>query len=406
MFKLNGPFKKRHLYLGCLALLVASCSQEENFNGKQNEMVNTMTSSEQMAYAKKNLLTLGNAVVSLSNDKEFKTSLYKGVEKAFDGERNVLIKDLSAIETQTGRNSDKLKQTLVGIAGDESMANKALQAFDNIGNTNYYPQVFIPFYDDLKQAGKIGIEEPVLVVLAEHGDVFPGYKIGKDGQLNETSFLIDESFAKQHEVWVLSINERVDQNGNVISELASLSDKGTGNGRTQSAYYPDAIFYQVKCTQHKESWAAGASEVNIKRYMSTYDYTQYTGFDHAKEYSTEDERNDGDGWRIYQFSRSDVSNERVKTIYWYYVSDWPNQQMEIENSQYVHTDYMYYVIFEYDAWPTAMNDISIPDAANTGDGLLTSYRSSEIYYTIGYIPESYADGWTIDWGGFWAVSWH
>lgn len=64
-----------------------------------------------------------------------------------------------------------------------------------------------------------------------------------------------------------------------------------------------------------------------------------------------------------------------------------------------HTDYLYYLIFEYDAWPTGLrSDGNIWDASNQNP-FNSKYRSSDIYYAIGSINEYTADGSNILQGG-------
>jgi hypothetical protein len=391
----------RYCLIGSLTLIGIACQDESLTSKKQEKPFDAMQDAERVDYAKENLLAIGNAAISLSReDVSFRQTIYSEIEKTFDGDYNVLIRTLTGAPVN-GRREGKLYTSVVKVTGSAENAEQALTAFNSVEGKNYYPQIFIPFYEDLSHEGKIGVAEPMIVIAALDEPTYPGYKLDQEGKLVETGLTIDESYARENEVWVISINERADSDGNVSKDLSE-----NGSGRTKGAYFPDARFEFIKCSMHKESWAAGGSEVHIKRYISFFNYDQF-GAVHSGELTSEDDPGDGDGWRIYQFTRADVDANKKINRKWLYMSGWPTREISIGNGQSAHTDYLYYVIFEYDAWPAGLKVASIPDAGNSGNFIDTNFRSTETMYQMGYIPEGSANFWLLDKpGGFWAESWY
>ncbi|NJN40911.1 MAG: hypothetical protein HC811_00365, partial [Flammeovirgaceae bacterium] len=151
-------------------------------------------------------------------------------------------------------------------------------------------------------------------------------------------------------------------------------------------------FATIKIDSHKEEWVAGASEVHIKRYYSFYRFDQYSSNPVAKNVTTEDAVNDGDGWRIKEVKRKDVG--KTLTVNWIYALNWPIEFYNFPNGSSYHTDYFYYVVFEYDPWPTGLRNAYIPDAGSSGFTVYTCYRSADDFYKIGNIPEYGANYWS------------
>lgn len=339
-----------------------------------------LTNLQEVKFAEDNLKVYGKSILSLQPDKEFRKSFYSSIEESFDGERNVLFKTLLEID-KNPTNAKKLNDKILANSED------VLNAFNGIEGKNYYPQVFIPYYDELKDKGKLSTKPPTLVIYTHDSpnSLYQGYSLNDNGTLVELKTLISEDYAKENEVWVVSINERVDDKGDVYSEYKT-------NGRTLGASYPNAKFVTIKIDSHKEVWVSGGSEVHIKRYLSFYRYDQYSSSPAVLQVTSEDAFNDGDGWRITEVKRKDVG--KTLTVNWTYVGDWPNKYYNFQDGSSYHTDYFYYVVFEYDPWPTGMRTASIPDLGLSGLFIPTNYRSADTYYNQSYIPEGGANYWT------------
>lgn len=109
-------------------------------------------------FAQANLKFYAQSVLAMQNESGFRADLYAAVEEAFDGEKNVLFKTLMD-DSRNPKNARSLKDNL------QQLSSNALTAFNNIEGNNYYPQLYIPFYDELKATGKLGKSEPKLLFI-------------------------------------------------------------------------------------------------------------------------------------------------------------------------------------------------------------------------------------------------
>lgn len=324
----------------------------------------------------------------MASDREFREIVYHQIEERANGDDNVLIETLSKIEASNRQTFGARMNDLVNVEGGiEGTLNK----FRGIEGHDLHPQIYIPFYDKVMERRRANSqsktsflqEEPVVVLFdgVDPGDdsevIYTGYHLNESGELTESNLEVDEEYALNNEVWVISINENVtDEDLESANVLVS---------------YPNVRFNKIKISSHKESWIAGASEVHIKRYLSFYAYALHSTSPTAAAYSSEDAVDDSDGWRIKKVHRADVG--KWLTFNWVYAQNWPVRMKDFGNGSIIHTDYFYYVVFEYDAWPTKMRSAYIPDAANSAE-FYTQYRSADVYYKIGFIPENSANGWS------------
>ena len=189
--------------------------------------------------------------------------------------------------------------------------------------------------------------------------------------------MIDEEFAQNNEVWVISLNERYFGENDSSSET-----NGSINGRTKSS--PSAIVDQIKIKCHKESWAAGASEVNILTLFSNWGATVLDLNVYGNGVY--------EGGEIYKFSRKDVRKQNNKDVNFYILNDWDDRAPDMP--------YGNYVIFEYDTWPTGRKTIEW----YVGATISIKYRSADIYYDLNTVYktnfyEYYVNNGCIEWLG-------
>ncbi len=328
---------------------MVSCEEQPEPLLKPTE--SSLIDVDAVKFAQENLKSYGKSILSFQTEIKFKKDLYSLIEESFDGERNVLFKTLLQ-EEKNPINSRNLTNKL------NKVSPTVLNAFDNIAGKNYFPQVFIPFYDVLKEKRKLSVKPPIVVIYTNDSpnSFYQGYSLDSEDNLIEIKELISEEYAKENEVWVISINERVDNNGN---PLAIYEKNDSNSGRTMAS--PSAIVDQMKCKCHKESWTAGASEVNIITIASDFGFFEYDINLYGK--------GDNEGGEIYKFSRSDVSNNRNKDLNFYIVNDWDERAPN--------KPYGSYVIFEYDTWPTGKRTASWELGGAT---LNWEYRSADGYY--------------------------
>lgn len=224
---------KMILALLIVATLTVSCKKEKE------QKMSTNPSTENCA------MSILEGIAKNSNQTEFKSAVHKLVQARFDGDDNVLCKELISQNRST--------------IGEPQM--EALLFFQNQG---LYPQIYIPFVEEVENRKT---DEPIVFINAIGADdsvtSLQGYYY-EDDVLKETSFLIDEEYAMNHEVWVISINERVDENGNPIMESfgdgINFIDDGAKASRSGIKF---EYVQKIKCLNLKkiESWIYGAPEL-------------------------------------------------------------------------------------------------------------------------------------------------
>jgi len=319
-------------------------------------------SENPVAYAEYNLSILGKGLLGLTTNSDFREVLYTEVDKQFDNEHNVLLKTLNQTCHDQGIDMCRISQIFLVENNIQSDFESTLAgAFKNIDGIDYYPQIFIPFFEEvLERNNNLGeYEKPVLVIYT--GDEtqleYNGFNMNEKGELIQLDFKIDEVYAERHEVWVLSINERTN---------SALKNDDASNGRESQIINAFYSFITVKC--HKESWAAGASEVWVVRRSTWYDARNpNTGQDALFIIGTER------GNQIIKRKRRDVKRKRYAVINWTY---WDGLDTNTWG------DYYIYVVFEYDAWPTGerTEQVVIPP----GVGVPIKYRSADGPYVSGF----------------------
>lgn len=221
-----------------LALLVAATLAVSCMKEKEQKM-STKPSTENFA------MSILEGIAQNSNQTEFKSAVHKLVQARFDGDDNVLCKEVISQKRSA--------------FGEPQM--EALLFFQNQG---LYPQIYIPFVEEVENRKT---DEPIVFVNAIGADdsvtSLQGYYY-EDDVLKETSFLIDEEYAMNHEVWVISINERVDENGNPIMESfgdgIDFIDDGAKASRSGIKF---EYVKKIKCPDLSEieSWFYGAPEL-------------------------------------------------------------------------------------------------------------------------------------------------
>jgi hypothetical protein len=248
--------KKLLVFLVVGGLMFFSCQSNEIYDADPVEA---------LAVESSKFNDIGHFVLTENRlDIGFKEFLYGEIEKQFDGDYNVLIDVL--LEKNT---SSKSK-----VLGFSSRLTDELQAQD------IYPQVFIPFYEELKAEGILGSKDPIVVFHTTDETIreYPGYTLNDKGELQKLDFLISENFAKQNEIWVISPNERVG-NGDFVSvdkdgEGRSLKVAAFGNG---DLYVAQIMVPDLGAI---ESWIEGKIELELRAFspgvpnLLNYSYPQ------------------------------------------------------------------------------------------------------------------------------------
>ncbi len=218
---------------------------------------------------------LGNRVktmiiglLELSVDSNFVSIVNYEVSKQFDDDDNVMLStlvdvsnenkiDLIALMDQSVNsyendlpNAEHSFDYYNSLSGQTNISN-IIDGFE-IDEINYYLQIYIPFADQVNLQ-----DTPIICFGHQEIETTIGYKLNSDNSISV--FEVDEEFAENNLIWIVSANESVDKNG-VYDRLANVpstinsSDFLKSTGRSLEVN-------QVKINETKESWLNGKAEV-------------------------------------------------------------------------------------------------------------------------------------------------
>jgi hypothetical protein len=174
------------------------------------------TSSEDILL-KTRLQELVQPMLAVAQNPQFRDLVFTGVARRFDGDDNVLLTDVIAEAEQT-----QIVDT--GSAAWQSLKAKVAQ-LQNMNGQTYYPQIYIPNFGD----GAVRDPEITLVVLETDlsRTQLPAYQISPSGDVQIKAEPVDEAYAEAHEVWVMSVNERVGLSSSDFATVRALDSIDT-----------------------------------------------------------------------------------------------------------------------------------------------------------------------------------
>lgn len=404
--------------------MIAGCEKTNDEMNNDSQSVIPITSksaAKQVAYAEENLKKIGAEVAILAKDIAFVNFVKAEVGKKFDEEYEVLIEDLK-------------KNSIWNSKLGTTKINEGLSAFKNLDGGkagSFYPQIYMPNLQYKEDEGIFnlssnGLDDQIYYVFfggnAEDidesslvDDKKMGYILNQNDSLVEWG-LIDEAFANENDVWILSLNESVnsagrlapiceDGNGNTIpcgsggGTGGGGTGGGTGGGGVDPDYDPvesllpnhptvdDANFQPVKCKienmsvrVYYESWLAGKSEVCIKANLSCHNNRALgalngnvnEGYYRSNQYSNRL------GKYIRKFSRKEIRRQTSVPINYSLQTGW--------SSLNVLSDPIFfnYIIFERDIWPVGTNTVNrgarvdhIQNPASISNDNFADFRAKE-----------------------------
>ena len=279
--------------------------------------------------------------------------------------------------------------------------NEALKAFKNIDGSNYYPQIYIPKFEheeDMREEKNYtapntnaATEQIVYIYYSGDSEVdsatnetdsYAGYVLDSSNNLVYWG-MVNEEYANDNEVWIISINESVGNGGNFCppqfengvnfycpeaingcctSPPPPPPPPGGCNGDPNcdptmfaptTIPFPDLghnkvnfkIAYMV-VKDGKESWLAGRSEVAIRAVLHCHNDRELGNPSPAVErnYTSTNTANYL-GNLIRKYKRREINRGTIVDINYSLQTDW-------QNSNHLKDPvYFDYVIFERDVWP-------------------------------------------------------
>lgn len=374
-----------------LGLFLVGCKKSTDQPNEQQpesqirkESLATASMEERRAYVRENLKIIMTELGQVMKEPNFRGLIHSKVADKFDGDYNVLVKTL-------------LSDPVYGARLNTERMQRALNAFKNLEGQNFYPQIYIPSFKK-QQEETIQSNNAAQVVFFDGNEAVtevPGYVYNETGELVPSGIMVNEEYSLQHEVYIISLNESVDNEGELseaaqraatlkpgvhnnssglISGIKGVS--GTKGIMAAVNFWIDTIYLKTG----KESWLAGASEVNIKSEAYTWnmrDGGSATG-QPGRKYTTlryVDNTTNNEGFQIVKADRGEVK--------WYWNINYPLNTNWLVDNPYTDPIAYAYVIFEYDAYPAAVrtNASLIPSSSDPNlNKCFLNYRSSDPAY--------------------------
>lgn len=447
---------KKRLSTASLALLylilavLPACRKDSPITKQQQ---NLATKAQVKAFVEKRLQKIASKIVLLSRDKRAVEIIRLNVAARFDGDNNVLTRDLfepklknnKQVTTQSLSNLPKLNdlykkgQTTTVQNKDETLQpnedsidlavlETELTTPIEVNGETLYPQIYIPFYEEhmglAEQdtscpafAGSLAIDYPNPVIVTYDGEEISGQEsfIGHSYDANGTlidDIVVDECFAQKHIVWAITINERVTSSGLIITPPNYNNAPITASGIDTISQAPHITDMTVK--KDKESWIKGANDVAMAYAISWINGTDpsnnqisFTPFNLKilKSYNSY-------GFPIYdnlywldlgKFTNRDIRKKKQKTINKVYavfgnLSNVNGTSLDWSETKSLYPtkgDYIYFVLFERD-WPfgygpknVALVSSNNPQNRTHIPVYIDSYNSPYMTGYIKIVPNNY-----------------
>ncbi len=318
-----------------LILIFFSCKKATTIVVDE-ELIQNKSQTEQRNYVRENFKAISQEIAKAMKNPSFKSFVFEKASQKFDDDYNVLEKDL-------------LSYPGISSIANVALINEKLAKFKNIGGNTYYPQLYIPRLSVTNASRTTNNDVETEFVLYDGNESiieYPGYTLNYDGILVPTYEAITEEYAMSNDVVVMSLNETVDNNGLLTPVTLSTNEIQ----ETQDFTNGKLVYKYNKMTvkHHKESWAAGKSDIAVINWQETWNGTAYgqIGAPLASIYpSTSAHGNSALGYYIKKFDRCDVKNKKELTL--------ERKITEGDFSNTITGNIIYHwTIFERDLWPT------------------------------------------------------
>lgn len=206
----------------------------------------------------------GFGMLGLANNSSFVALVKNACDLQFDGDDNVLFKDLYDMASENEIDlAAEMETSLTNLGKGDliPLIDGVIRGFEYY-DTKIYLQIYIPFIENYNS------QQTPRVVLNHNDDArLPSYFM-QNGRL--TSADVDEVFAQNNLVWVISGNETVDNTGNIVMEERDL-------------YHKDAKINKIKIIEKKESWGNGRADISYIAYHINTSNCSRVGDPFAKE---------------------------------------------------------------------------------------------------------------------------
>jgi hypothetical protein len=184
--------------------------------------VEYLSLERKIKYGKYHLDHIAKALLGAVDDQNFRSLLYAEIAKQKTGEYSVLLSALFKISSIREFFSDK---KIVKYISKDKFLN-AQNAFYGVEGKILYPQIFIPYFERHSESNS----NDVPIIAIGFGQVagnteLNGLTVDDSGRIVKVKDITEE-FAKENEVWILSLNEiaQMDVSGSEVDTDKTFED--------------------------------------------------------------------------------------------------------------------------------------------------------------------------------------
>ena len=356
-----------------MLLMFSSCRKDvsELKTIEPNPLSSEQKLLENRKYLETNFKQLLKTLAPALKNTAFNSFLKSELNKKFDGEFHFLFSEI-------------LKHPEFSNLVDFSKLSAVLNKFKSLEGNNLYPQLYAPNFNQIPASISNNNEnlEYVMFVGDEGQTTAPSYFLNEDGDPVPTGITVTEQYAAENQIYIVSINESVDEDGNFDPLPQDPPPPGV---TTINVRIKDIRIYE-----NKESWLAGDSEVHIKTLLTYWNGRTNGLFNNPiktiASLRSVSSNSDNKGFEIVKATRSDITSGLG------YISNARNYPLETgwRVADYSSDPIAYiYCIFEYDKWPAEIktNFTRVP-RNDAYEDFTTYFRSSNSPYGGGNVPQN------------------
>lgn len=202
------------------------------------------------------LKTATYGLLELSKNPSFREMVHNEVAKRFDGDDNVLLKTINEKSMNIGINCLTAFKNSIDlyndgtVKGDIGSIKEAIDGFMYGGKMAYF-QIYIPYFETVNLN-----QDPIITMNANDEDTLPGLISSSLDTVDATLDKLDvvEDMADDQLIWIISVNERIDEDIYISDTLTSIVGSPT----------PKCIkISNINISDKKEGWGNGRADISF-----------------------------------------------------------------------------------------------------------------------------------------------
>lgn len=268
-FTNNHKVTKMNFKINSFVLIIALFTSLFLFNACEEEIIETDPKSLTFDEKYDNyIFSAAVGLLELSKNPIFRKAVNTKVMEQFDDDYNTLLANLNGFTNGLGIDLKIDLDASIDIhsylddKSDYSLYKGAAAMEEIVNGFTYYDekafiQIYIPFVEE--KGGIDDYEQPIIVLGMEDEDIADGIVLLPNGDFGIIP--VDEAMARNQLVWVISMNESIDNDADLAFYL---SGQRTGENTQQKTVVGGKAFmlYKIYITDKKEKWINGKGDLS------------------------------------------------------------------------------------------------------------------------------------------------